>query len=64
MSFFVIFEILRLFVNTLTENDKYSLHNMRTYGNQFKLYYLQNKMHFLNFLIHFLIQQQILDILK
>ena len=53
MSFFVIFEILRLFVNTLTENDKYSLHNMRTYGNQFKLYYLQNKMHFPNFLIHF-----------
>ena len=43
MSFLMICEILLLFVNTLTADDKYSLLIGTTYHYQFKCNYLENK---------------------
>ena len=61
MSFFVICEIVGLFVETLTANDKYSLCNSK---NLFKCNYLRSKLFFLKFLLDFWIFDQVLNILK
>ena len=47
------YEILRLFVNALTADDKYSESNMQIFGNNFKRHYLRSKT-FSGFLIAFL----------
>ena len=53
-SVLVVSEILRLFVNILTPNDKYSLSvKAKVWRNQFKCYYLRIKKKFLNFFLHF-----------
>ena len=53
-SFLVVSEILRLFVNILTPDEKYSLLvKASVYINQFKCNYLLTKKYFLNILLHF-----------
>ena len=53
-SVLVVSEILRLFVNILTPNDKYSLSvKAGIYRNQLKCNYLKIKGYFPNFLLHF-----------
>ena len=57
-------EILRLFVNTFTADNKYS-HAMCTISrNKFKRHYLKNKSLFLDFLLHFWNVHEIYNILK
>ena len=53
-SVLVISEILRLFVNILTPDDKYSLSvKAGVQRNQFKSNYVKIKKYFLNFFLHF-----------
>ena len=53
-SVFVVCEILRLFVNILTPDDKYSLSVKASfYCNIFKCNYLQTKKYFLDFFLNF-----------
>ena len=53
-SVLVVSEILRLFVNILTPNDKYSLSvKAGVYRNQLKSNYLKIKRYFPNFSLHF-----------
>ena len=47
-------EILTLFVNTLTTDDKYSRRNMLNFTQQLEAPYLKNKRLFLDFLMAFL----------
>ena len=47
------YEILRLFVNTLTAVDKYSGSNMQSLPQQFQTSLSQKKKTFSNFLLHF-----------
>ena len=64
MSLSVIFEILGLFANTVTADDKYFLcKSENLYRNQFKCKYLRNKKNFPNVLLHFWNLNQILNIL-
>ena len=50
----VVSEILRLLVDRLTPDDKYSLPvKANVYNNQFKCNYLRIRKYFLNFLLHF-----------
>ena len=57
-------EILRLFVNTLTADNKYSPCNVHNFAQQVKRHYLQNKKLFLDFLLHFWSVHEIQNILK
>ena len=52
MSLFVICELLGLFVNTLTANDKYSLRDSQNLPQLIQMH-LSNKKVFRNFLLHF-----------
>ena len=54
MSALVISEIFRLFVNTLTPDDKYSRRNMQIFWEQLQTLLSQNKEAFCQFLIAFL----------
>ena len=53
MSPSVWYEILSLFVHTLTADDKYSGSNMQNFPQQFQTLYLKTKGLFLHFLFHF-----------
>ena len=59
-------KIFRLFVNTLTADDKYSCCNMQNFTQyaNFKRYYLKNGRVFLDFLLHFWNVHKIYNILK
>ena len=50
-SLLAMFQVVGLFVNTLTANGKYSFLNRGIYRNQFKCNYLRNKKLFLNFFL-------------
>ena len=54
MSALVISEIFRLFVNTLTPDDKYSRRNMQIFWQQLQTLLSQEKNPFCKFLIAFL----------
>ena len=54
MSALVISQILRLFVNTLTLDDKYSRRNMQTFWQQVQTPLSQKKETFFRFFIEFL----------
>ena len=47
------YEILRLFVNALTSDDKYSGSNMQNFRQQFQTPLSQKKRIYLDFLLHF-----------
>ena len=54
ISFLVVSETLRLFLNILTPDPKYSLSvKASVWWNQFKCNYLKIKKYFLNFFLHF-----------
>ena len=53
MSALVWSDILGLFVNTLTADNKYSRCNVHNFANKFKRHYLNNKRLFEDFLLHF-----------
>ena len=53
MSALVISEIFRLFVNTLTPDDKYSRRNMQIFWQQFKRVYLKKERLLVDVLLHF-----------
>ena len=53
MSALVTSEIFRLFVNTLTPDDKYSRRNMQIFWQQFQTLLSQEKNRFCQFLIRF-----------
>ena len=53
MSAFVIFEIFRLFVNTLTPDDKYSHRYMQMFWQQLQTLLSQEEKKFCGFLITF-----------
>ena len=64
-SFLVVPEILRLFDNMWTSDDKNSLSvKGRLQRNQLKYNYLQNWKYFLNYILHFKNLHQTLNILK
>ena len=53
MSALVISEIFRLFVNTLTPDDKYSRGNMQIFWQQLQTFLSQKRKTFFDFLLHF-----------
>ena len=53
MSALVISEIFRLFVNTLTPDDKYSRGNMQIFWQQLQTPLSQKRKTFFDFLLHF-----------
>ena len=53
MSALITSEISRLFVNTLTPNDKYSRRNMQIFFQQFQTPISQKRKTFFDFLLHF-----------
>ena len=53
MSVLVKSEIFRLFVNTLTPDDKYSLRNTQIFWEQLQILLSQNRQHFYQFSIAF-----------
>ena len=53
MSVLVTSEIFRLFVNTLTPDDKYSLRNTQIFWEQLQILLSQNRQPFYQFLIAF-----------
>ena len=57
-------EILSLFVNTLTPDNKYSRSMCTISRNKFKRTYLKNKRLFLNFFLHFWNVHEIKNILE
>ena len=57
-------EILSLFVNTLTPDNKYSRSMCTISCNKFKRTYLKNKRLFLNFFLHFWNVHEIKNILE
>ena len=64
-SVLVVSEILRLFVNILTPDDKYSVSvKASALRNQFKCNYLKMKKKFLDFFLHFPNLHQIFTTLK
>ena len=54
MSALVTFEIFRLFVNTMSPDDKYSLRNMQIFWKQLQTLLSQKRQAFHQFLIAFL----------
>ena len=63
--FLVVSENLRLFVNKMTPDAKFSLSvKASVYLKQFKCNYLQIQKYFLNFFLHFLNLQKIFNTLK
>ena len=54
MSALVTFEIFRLFVNTMSPDDKYSLRNMQIFWKQLQTILSQKRQAFLQFLSAFL----------
>ena len=54
MSVLVTSEIFRLFVNTLSPDDKYSLRNMQIFWEQLQILLSQKRQAFYQFLIAFL----------
>ena len=64
MSLLMIFEILGLFVNTLTPDDKYCFVIWKINRNQFKSNYLRKEKSFPNFLLNLWDLYHILNILK
>ena len=54
MSVLVISEIFRLFVNTLSRDDKYSLRNMQIFWEQLQIFLSKERQAFYQFLIAFL----------
>ena len=57
-------EILRLFVNMLTDDNKYSPCNVHNFAPQVKRHYLKNKKLFQDFLLHFWNVHEIQNISK
>ena len=53
MSALVTSEIFRLFVNTLSPDDKYSRRNMQIFWEQLQTPFLKKVMLFVNFWLHF-----------
>ena len=53
MSALVTSEIFRLFVNTLSPDDRYSRRYMQTFWQQIQTPYLKKQRLFVNFLLHF-----------
>ena len=53
MSALVTYEIFRLFVNTLTPDDKYSRRYMQAFWQQLQTSLSQKGKAFVNFLLHF-----------
>ena len=53
MSALVISEIFRLFVNTLTPDDKYSRRNMQIFWQQLQTLLSQEENNSVDFLLHF-----------
>ena len=53
MSVLVISEIFRLFVNTLTPDDKYSRRNMQIFWKHLQRSLSQKRKTFFDFLLHF-----------
>ena len=53
MSALVTSEIFRLFVNTLTPNDKYSRRNMQIFWQNFQRLYLKKERLFVHLLLYF-----------
>ena len=60
----VISEILGLFLNTLTVDDKYSLHDSEDLGEPSQMQLSKNKNNFHNFFLHFSNFHKILNIFK
>ena len=54
MSVLVISEIFRLFVNTLSPDDEYSLRNMQIFWEQLQIFLSQKRQAFYQFLIAYL----------
>ena len=54
MSALVTFEIFRLFINTMSPDDKYSLRNMQIFWKQLQTLLSQKRQAFHQFLIAFL----------
>ena len=59
MSALVTSEIFRLFVNTMSPDDKYSIRNMQIFWKQLQTHLSQKRQAFHQFLIAFLIVQEI-----
>ena len=57
-------EILRLFVNTLTADNKYSLYNVHNFAQQVQTPLSQKQKTFCGFLLHFWNVHEIQNILK
>ena len=53
MSALVMSEIFRLFVKTLTSDEKYSRRNMQVLWQQIQTVLSQEEMNFVDFLLHF-----------
>ena len=64
MSALITSEIFRLFVNTLTPDDKYSRRNMQIFLQQFQTPISQKGNTFFDFLLHFWNVHEIWNILK
>ena len=63
-SALVVSEMFRLFVNTLTPDDKYSRRNMQIFWQQFQTALFQKRKTFFNFLLLFWNVHEIENILK
>ena len=64
MSASVTSEIFRLFVNTLTPDDKYSRRNMQIFWQKIQTPLSQKRKTFVDFLLHFWNVHEIYNILK
>ena len=64
MSALVISEIFRLFVNTLTPDDKYSRRNMHIFWQKIQTPLSQKRKTFFDFLLHFWNVHEIYNFLK
>ena len=64
MSALVTSEIFRLFVNTLTPDEKYSRRNMQIFWQHFQTSLSQKRNLFFDFLLHFWNVQEIENILQ
>ena len=64
MTALVTSEIFRVFVNTLTPDDKYSRRNMQILWQQFQTPLSQKRKTFFDFLLHFWHVHEIENILK
>ena len=64
MSALVISEIFRLFVNTLTPDDKYSRRNMQIFWQQLQTLFSQKRKTLFDFLLHFWNVHEIYNILQ